>query len=75
MYNPCRACARKHSLNHYYNHREEMMKKQKFYYQSNKNKFLELKKQYVYIHKNEFSDLTNQSNTLTEVIKTTISVS
>ena len=75
IYNRYRVCAKKHSPNHYYNHREEMMKKQKSHYQNSKNKLLELKKQNYHIQKNEISDLKNQIITLREVIKSTISVS
>ena len=32
MYNPCRVYVKKHSVNHYFNHRQKLMKKQKLHF-------------------------------------------
>ena len=53
------------------------MKKQKFYYQNNKDKTSELKKQKCQIHKIEIQEINSKIKHLAkivEILKTTISV-
>ena len=71
MYKPCGSCITRRVLRYYYNNGDKILDKRKTYYYNNEEDLNEYNKK----RKSKLSDQENQINTLTEMIKTTVSVS
>ena len=70
LYKPCDSCTSRPVLRYYYNNRDKILDKKKTYYKHNK----EYLKEYNEKRKSKLSNLEHQIETLTEMIKTTVSV-
>ena len=71
MYRRCDLCNTKHAIKNYYINKDKILQKKKKYHHENIEFFSEQNKK----RKRKITDLENQINTLTEIIKSTISVS
>ena len=71
MYRRFDLCNTKHALKNYYNNKDKILEKKKNHYHIKKEFFSEQNKK----RKSKISDLENQFNILTEISKSTESVS
>ena len=71
MYRRCDVCNSKHALKYYYNNRDKVLEKKRNFYHNNKEYFAKYDK----TRKSRITDLENQIKQLTEMVKSTISVS
>ena len=74
LYVACKKCAVIRCAKYYQKNREKLLEKSRLYRENNKDKLKQNRKT-IDTHTEDVQDLYNQINMLTEMIKTTVSVS
>ena len=71
LYKPCDSCNNKRAIKYYYNNKDRILEKKRNFYHNSKEYFAKYDKN----RRSRISDLENQVKHLTEMIKSTVSVS
>ena len=71
LYRRCDSCNTKHALKYFYNSKDKVFEKKRSFYHNNKEYY----SKYNNNRRNRITDLENQIKQLTEMIKTTTTVS
>ena len=70
LYEPCDLCNNKRAIKYYYNNKDKILEKKRNFHYNNREYFAK----YAKNRKSRISDLENQIKTLTEMMKTTVTV-
>ena len=71
MYRRCDSCNTKHALKYYYNNKDKVLEKKRNFYHNNKEYYSKYNKNRI----SRITDLENQIKMLSEMIKTTATLS
>ena len=74
LYVACKKCSSIRCAKYYQKNREKLLEKSRLYRENNKDK-LKRNRKNIDTHREDIQDLYNQINMLTQMIKTTVSVS